>query len=453
MRTINLEYIKHIFNSGSPRSIMLKRNIVGSLLAKGLSIVISLILVPITLGYVTPEVYGIWLTLSSIIHWLTFFDIGFTQGLKNKLAEALAVEDYDRGKSLVSTTYVMMSIIFIPLGILLCLCVPFIDWTGLLNVDSSYNLEITKTLYILIWAFCFQMIVNVLSTVIMAYQRVALSSFFLVIGNLMSLIVVYFLTLYYESSLYLLACSVSFLPIIVLLVAGIFLYRGSFKLVKPSWGYFDRHYIRELFGLGYRFFLIQLQFVVLFQATNFIISNISGPNDVTIYNIVYKYLHVGMMIFSIMLTPLWPAFTNAYAQKDYSWMRRTYSKMIKVYYFVSAAILIMVAISPFVYYFWIGNKVVIPIVMTVVVAIYMIINMWDSLQVNIINGIGTLKVQIIVTTLGLVIHLPLSYLLGYFVGCYGVLLSMILIVSVYSIVMTIQVHKLLNRNASGIWTE
>lgn len=445
--------ILKIFATGSSRSIMLKRNIAGSILAKGISIVISLVLVPMTLGYVTQEIYGIWLTLSSIIHWLTFFDIGFTQGLKNKLAEALAVEDYNRGKSLVSTTYVMMSIIFIPLGLLLCIIVPVIDWAELLNVSSGYNQEIMKTLYILIWAFCFQMIVSVLSTVITAYQKVALSAFFLVIGNFMSLIAVYILTIYFDSSLYLLACSVSFLPILVLLIAGMFLYKGSFRLVKPSLDSFDKQYIRELFGLGYRFFLIQLQFIVLFQATNFLISNISGPDDVTTYNIAYKYLNVSMMVYNIILAPLWPAFTDAYTKEDYSWMRKTYSKMIKVYYWVSAAILLLVVISPIVYDMWIGDKVTMSITMTIVVAIYMVINMWDSLQVVIINGIGKLKVQIYVTTFGLVIHLPLSYLLGYYVGCYGVLLSMIIIVSTYSIVMTIQTKKLLNRTAKGIWAE
>ena len=440
-----------IFSSGSKRSVTLKRNIAGSLLAKGVSIVISLILVPMTLGYVTPEIYGIWLTLSSIIHWLTFFDIGFTQGLKNKLAQALANGDFKKGKSLVSTTYIMMLLIFIPLGIILCAGVPFINWTKVLNVDAIYHNEIINTLYILIWAFCFQMIVNVLSTVVKAHQKVALSSTFLVIGHFLSLIAVYVLTLYFKSSLYLLACSISFLPIIVLLIAGRFLYRGSFRKICPSIRFFDKRYVRELFALGYRFFLIQIQYIVLYQTTNFIISNISRPEDVTTYNIAYKYLNVAMMVFSIILAPLWPAFTDAYAKNDFLWMKNIYSKMAKVYFFISMGIVALVIISPFVYDFWIGDRVYIPLFMTILVAAYMIVNMWDSLQVNVINGIGKLKIQMYITTIGLVVHLPLSYFLGKFVGCYGVLLSMILITSFYSVILTIQAYKLLNGTASGIW--
>jgi len=453
MKKISKEVIFHIFSSGSSRSVMLKRNIAGSLLAKGVSILISLVLVPMTLGYVTPEIYGIWLTLSSIIHWLSFFDIGFTHGLKNKLAEALALADFEKGRALVSTTYTMMFIVFIPLGLVLCLCVPLINWTDILNVNLEHNQEIAKTMYILIWAFCLQMIVNVLSTVIMAYQKVALSSVFLVIGNLMSLLAVYLLTLYCDSSLFLLASSISFLPIIVILIAGYFLYRGPFRLVCPSFQYINIQYIKELFGLGYRFFLIQIQYLVLFQTTNFLISNLSGPEDVAVYNIAYKYLNVAMMVFSIILTPLWPAFTDAYAKNDYRWMTGIYSKMTRIFYAVSIALFVMVIISPIVYKIWLGDKISIPITMSIVVSIYMIVNMWDSLQINIINGIGKLRVQVIVTTLGLVLHLPLSYLLGQFIGCYGVLCSMILIVSMYSLVMTIQAKLLLNRKAFGIWNK
>ena len=52
------------------------------------SIVINFMLVPLTIGYVSAELYGVWLTLSSIMTWLGFLDVGFTQGLKNKLTEA-----------------------------------------------------------------------------------------------------------------------------------------------------------------------------------------------------------------------------------------------------------------------------------------------------------------------------------------------------------------------------
>ena len=44
---------------------------------KGGTILISLILVPMTLSYLNPYEYGIWLTLSSTLAWIYTFDIGY----------------------------------------------------------------------------------------------------------------------------------------------------------------------------------------------------------------------------------------------------------------------------------------------------------------------------------------------------------------------------------------
>ena len=165
------------FLSGNQRSVIIKKNIIGSFLIKGVSITISLILVPITLGYVSSELYGIWLTLSSIMVWLNFFDIGFTLGLKNKLAEAIALSEWEKGRSLVSTTYFIMTIIFIPLCVILICGISLINWAEFLNVNPIYNQDISQTLYILIICFCIQMIVNVLTAVISAQLQISVAFF------------------------------------------------------------------------------------------------------------------------------------------------------------------------------------------------------------------------------------------------------------------------------------
>ena len=136
-----------LIKQGSGRSVVVKKNIVGSLFVKGCSIVISLLIVPLTLGYVSSDLYGIWLTLSSIMMWLNFFDIGFTLGLKNKLPEAITLGNMQRGKELVSTTYFIMISIFVPLCIVLEIIIPYIDWASFLNVSTHYNPDIIRTLH------------------------------------------------------------------------------------------------------------------------------------------------------------------------------------------------------------------------------------------------------------------------------------------------------------------
>lgn len=443
--------INRFLKTGSDRSLKAKKNIIGSIAIKGWSILIQLILVPLTMGYLSPEVYGIWLTVSSIMLWLNFFDIGFTLGLKNKLNEALAVGDIKKGRILVSTTYTMMLIIFIPIAILLEIIVPYINWSSFLNIADTYNHQLIDVMRILIICFCLQMIFNTITAVLAAYQRTALSNLFPVIGNTISVIIIFILTKTVPPSLVNLAQAISYLPVIVLFVSSIILFRGSLKDISPSLHLFKKEFIPHLFSLGFKFFIIQIQFVVLYQATNVLISNISSPEEVTAYNIAYKYLSVGAMIFTIILGPLWPAYTDAYAKKDFVWMKNIYTKMKRLYAILVFGIMIMIAISPYVYGIWIHSTSIVPWAMTISVGIYVLIHSWDSLQITLINGIGAVKLQTYVTLIGLILHIPLSLLIGKFIGGIGVICSMTIINFIYSVIFTIQTFKLISNKATYIW--
>lgn len=54
---------------------------------------------------------------------------------------------------------------------------------------------------------------------------------------------------------------------------------------------------------------------------NIIISRVQGPEVVTQYNLAYRFFNVLLMVVVIVLNPFWSAFTEAYAKRDYNWMR------------------------------------------------------------------------------------------------------------------------------------
>lgn len=440
-------------NSGSQRSITIKKNILWSFLIKGISILTSFLLVPLTLGYVSVEIYGVWLTISSILHWMTYMDVGFTLGLKNRLAEALAKNDYNRGKGLVSTTYYMMVVIFVPFSILLIVASPFINWCNMLNVSQEYSDTICITIQILSLFLSLQMIVNVFVAVVAAHQKTALSQLFQVIGQVCSLIIIACMSKFVEPSLINLTFAYSLMPIVIVALASLYFFRGAMKRISPSYRSVDKRYIRDLWNLGVKFFIIQVQMIVLYQSTNLLISHIGGPEAVTQYNLAYKLLNIISMVYMIILGPLWPAFTDAYTKGDYKWMKNIYRKMTFFFLALCGMIIIVTLLSPFIYKLWVGEKVLIPFILTVVVAIYTIIFCWDSLQVMLINGLGAVKVQSYVVLIGIILHIPLSLFLGRYIGIKGVIVSMSVINLIYSIVFTVQVNKIINNRASGIWLQ
>lgn len=452
-----MSYIQRIFAKllppGKDRSEVVIRNISMGIGLKGVSIVTSLIMVPLTIGYISPELYGVWITLSSIMVWLSFLDVGFTQGLKNRLAEAIAADEWEKGRILVSTTYFVMIMLFLPLCVILVLLTPYIPWTALLNSDPVYEQEIIRTMQVLVLFFCLQMVVNVLVSVAAAFQKVALSSSFNVVGNVLALFVIYVLVRTCPPSMITLSIAIGTMPLLVTLVASVLLFSGPFKQVAPSLtrAYVKTEYMGNLLNLGIKFFIINIQAVVLYQSTNVLISYVSSPIQVTCYNIAYRYLNVAMMFYTIITGPLWPAYTDAYARGDFGWMRKTQHKMTKILAWSIIICLLMVAVSGPVYQLWIGGEVTVPLTMTLMVGVYVVVYCWMTLNGTFIVGIGKIHLETIVVFVGMSVHIPLALVLGKMMGAYGVIASMTVITMCYAVIFYIQVNKILTQTAKGIW--
>lgn len=433
------------------RSAKVKKNIAGSFLVKGASILITLILVPLTIGYVSSELYGIWLSLATIISWMSIFDLGFGNGLRNRVAECVALNNWERARSYVSTAYVYFTLIFLPLAAIMFVVVGFIDWCSLLNVNTGYQETLIKVMRIVVVTFSITMIFKIQNTVLAALQMTALSNAFEMLGQLLVLLMTYILTITTAPSLIYLACVISLCPIVVYIFESLWLYGVKYKSLRPSIKLTDKQLVSNVLNLGVKFFIMQISVIVVYQTINIIISHVSGPVAVTEYNVIYKYLSIPLMATTIIIEPLWSAFTDAYTLKDYGWMGRAYDKLIKVYLLGLATIVLLVIISPIVFKLWLGDKVVIHNSFVIICAIYILILMWNSMHSALINGLGKIKLMLYCTLITIVIDIPMAYTFGKIWGGEGVIGAIVLMTSAGVILYRIQVKRIINQTARGIW--
>ena len=136
------------------RSSLLKKNIYFSFLIKGFSISISFLLVPLTLNYLSAYEFGVWITLSSILTWINYFDIGLGNGLRNRLAESMAIGDEKLGQIYISTTFFILSVIITVIFLLFIALQPFLNWDKILNVDPTKVANLNSVITISFALFC-----------------------------------------------------------------------------------------------------------------------------------------------------------------------------------------------------------------------------------------------------------------------------------------------------------
>lgn len=439
------------FRSDNTRTQIVKKNVIFSAGIKGISILISLLLVPLTINFVSSELYGIWLTLSSVISWLSFFDVGFGLGLRNRLTTALALGDYKKGKVYVSTTYCILFIIFVVIGLLGFWVAKFVNWTSLLNISTEYAEVIITASQIIIVTFCATIILKLIQNVFQAYQMTAAAASVDTVAQLLSLILIFILTKTTFPSLNNLALVFCCSPLIVYVVFSLIMFCGQFKEVAPSFQSVDFSYAKDLFSLGGQFFLIQIICIILYQSVNFVISHYCGPEQVTIYNVAYKYLNCAVMAFNIIMAPLWSAYNDAVAKQDYNWMNSVYKRLIKINVLVVFGILVMILVSPIVYNIWVGDTVKVPFIVSIYMGLYMICQTISTLHASILNGMSIIKVQIIQAVLQGVIFVGSISFIGNGLDLNVILIIMLIIAIIPAVILPIQVQLLLNKKAKGIW--
>ena len=442
-------------DKGHERTVKAKKNIVASLIIKGLSIAIGLILVPLTINYLNPTKYGIWITLSSVIGWFSFFDIGLGNGLRNRYAEAIAVGNHELAKIYVSTTYAVLAIIIGIVLILFYAVNPYLNWASILNAGNDLVLQSELSLLALIVFsfFCLRFVFQILATILIADQRPAKASLLNLYSNALSLLFIYILVKTTSSSLVYIGIIFSSLPVMVFLISSIWLYSGKYNQYKPSINFVDFSKAKDLFSLGAKFFIIQIAGVLLFQTNNIIISQLFGPAEVTPYNIAFKYFSIIMMFFAIIVTPFWSAFTEAWVKKEITWIKEVIIKLIKFWLILCLFGILMVFMSTTIYKVWVGPKVIIPISLSLLVFIWVILNAWNGIFSHFLNGVGKIRIQLYLGITSAILNIPLAIYLGNKIGILGVLLANIIVVSFPLIVYPIQYKKIVNGTACGIWNK
>lgn len=446
--------ISDFFTKGHERSLKAKKNIIASLLIRGISIISNFALVPITIQYVNPTRYGIWITISSIVAWLSFFDLGLSNGFKNKFAEAKSKGNIGLAQSYVSTTYITLLVIFGLFWFLFIICNNYLDWTRILNAPVELVEELSTLAFIVFSYFCLRFVLSTISILLIANQSPAKATLIDAFSNLLTLLIVFVLTKSTEGSLIYLGLALCIPPIVVLLFANIIFFNGSFKLYRPKICKFKASHLRSLMGLGMTFFFIQIAVLVQFQSANFIITHFFGPSEVTPYNIAFRYFSLISIMFGIIITPFWSSTTEAYAKGDIEWIKNAVHKYKKIWIGCVIVGLIMLSCSNYVYDLWIGiERVKIHWRISLWCLINVVTVAYSSIFIQPLNGIGAIKIQIFTTFLSPIFFLSLSY---YFIvhlslGVYSVLMATFIANFWGIIVAPLQYKKVFLQKKKGLW--
>lgn len=435
------------------RNKMLFLNILFSGFLKIVGLLTSLVIVPITINYLNNEVYGIWMTITSILYWITTFDIGLGNGMRNYLAEALATNYTKLGKKYISTTMLLLSLIALSMAIVLLYPLITINFNSFFNTNAIAGNELRMAVVIAVGFTLMNFVLKNIGMIFVAMQKYAINDLLSISGNVIALILIYILTKVTTGNLVLVVLAYTMTSCVAFLLAAIPLFWKHPEL-KPSLRFFDKSLGKKIVGKGFGFFVIQISScLVIFGAANFFITQSCGPAAVTTYNIAYKFFNLLVIAYTIILAPMWNAYTDAYVKGDMQWIKATFNKALKFWVLSICGGLGMLLICNLFYKLWIGNMVNVPLSVSASTLIYVCFFNLNNCATYLINGLNKIFVQIIISLAVTTLYIITVLAFGRKLGVEGIVLSMAASYAVMSVVHLYQCRKLINGKADGIWNK
>lgn len=448
-----IRYLKIRLGQAHPRTRNVFVNTIWGILIKAGNVLITLLLVPLTIDYLSKETYGTWITISSAVTLLTLLDVGLGNGLRNKFSEAVNRGDERLARSYVSTSYALFAVVQLVAIALFWVGSPLVSWARVFNSSLPHD-QLLATVRITVSLIAVRLVLEILSSILLARQESGKASLLALIHNALILLGVFYLSNHSRGDLPTIALLTTATPLLVLGLSTVYLFRTSLYRFRPSWRAIQLGDARQLLSLGYQFFVVQVAVIVLYYTDTLLISHLFGAAAVTTYNIAFRYFNAVNAVFAIVAMPYWSAFTEAYISQDTAWMNQARQRLLRQWGLIAGLVLVMMLLADPVYDWWVGDRVQVPVGVSLSMAVYVIISCWNSAVFTIVNGTGKIRLQLFVTAGAALLNVPLALLLAKHLrlGIPGVTLATALSLLLCAVVGGIQTKKLVNRTAAGIWS-
>jgi O-antigen/teichoic acid export membrane protein len=331
---------------------------VAALAGQGVALAVLLVSVPLSLGYLGRERFGLWMTAVAAAELLSFASLGLDKGLLNALAAADGRDDRAAARRLVSTAFALLGGIVVVLLALFALAYPAQPWARLLNVAAAD--EAGPVMAVLTVCALLALLASLVDTIQSAYQDGFLNGLWKAAGRLLSLAALA-VAIALGKSVAWVALAVAGAPLLASLGNAIMLFGRRRPWLAPRLRSLRRHSARVLLGSGSLFFLTQLALTVAYYADNLIVAQFAGSEAVSAYAVTARLFDLPGMLLLLVGAALWPPLAEAIARRDVAWAERGLRRLIIASLALAAATALpLMLLGPALLRWWVGGAVAPP---------------------------------------------------------------------------------------------
>lgn len=391
----------------------IQKNIIMSFIIKGAAVIVSMLTIPEYIKYFHSQaILGIWYAILNVLTWITMFDLGIGNGLRNKLTEAITRNDQDEQCKYISSTYIIACGFSIIMILISCTIAWNINWNNTLNISSQVisNSILKRSIVIVFIGVCIHFVTKLVTSILYAQQKSALVGFLALITHLCMLLYMFVAN---KLKLKFNLITISIVHIIAInipyIVSTVILFKSSLKEKVPNIKYFRCNYAKSILNTGIILLWLQVAMMFIGCSHSIIISRIVSPEEVTDFNIYFKLFNGMASVYTLMLTPIWSGVTKAMSEKDYEWIIALTKKLWILLMLAGGSCTFLVFALQKIFNIWLSsNTIMVNYTKAISIAVFTMIFIFHNINTSISNGMSYFKPQFICMTIAILVFVPLS---------------------------------------------
>lgn len=381
--------------------------------------------------------YGVWVAMQSLVVWVMILEFGLGKGVRNKVIESLSQDRTDIARRYISSTFFGQLILWG--GISVCLAVvlifgelPLARWFK----SAAGDRELAWGIFFSFLALSFNQILGVTNAILYAKHWNSATS---LVGFMSSLGLFVGIWISTRLGIGLDLPTLAFVNLLMLAIAYMiqagYLFK-RFPELRPVWGDATWGSFRDVVSIGIPFLMIEVTYIVIFMMDRWIVLQVFDSAAVAEFDIMLRLSALVTTGYSMCIGPIWALSGSAWARRDLAMLDKLWRIVTSLTIpFAILSVLIGLGINPFVHA-WIDSSITLTPLTRCTMVIYTWVILWGNSYVNLLNGIGRTREQMICSMVACCLNIPLAiYLCGFSsIGIAGVLIASTVSLSFFALV-------------------
>lgn len=308
---------------GQQRIRRINLTVLASIAFRGALFLSGLVYVPLTVHYLGPDRYGLWVAMTSVMTLLAFADCGIGYGLMNHVASAPGRREEESVRKSISSTFFVLCGISLLGCLLLAIAYPFVPWQSAFRTKGPLETtEAARAIAVMVTSFLLTLPFTTVQRVQAAHQEGFETQLWEIAGVVLSLFGLV-AAIRLHAGLPVLAIVFTLGPLLAVVMNWLVYFLLRRPSEAPVFKFFEFHMARTIIHEGGYFLVLQIAGTLVFSIDTFVILHYFGQAELGKYNLAAKLFQIAPALAGVCFAPLWPAYAESIASGDIGWVRRT----------------------------------------------------------------------------------------------------------------------------------